>query len=44
MTKDEELQKLQEAIMLLGEVYQSLSHAPALALAWDSELKKIPRM
>lgn len=47
MTKEELLQeKLREIYLLVAESLALLTpehHAPVLTLAWDSELKKIPR-
>lgn len=40
LTDEERLELLMSAMTSLGRLYQDLAHAPALTLAYDSEVKK----
>lgn len=40
LTDEERIDLLMSAMTSLGRLYQDLAHAPALTLAYDSEVKK----
>lgn len=40
LTDEERLELLMSAMTALGKLYQDLAHAPALTLAYESEVKK----
>lgn len=40
-TDEEKLELLMSAMTALGKLYKDFAHAPALTLAYDSEVKKI---
>ncbi len=41
LTDEERLELLMSAMTALGKLYQDLAYAPALTLAYESEVKKI---